>query len=127
MKKVALIAEDDYIQSTALEMLLKKAEYEMVKTCRTGRELIENILNRKPDLILADLFLDDEITGLDAINKIREKITTPVIFITGQSPDTVDHRVKHVENSLLLFKPITVDDLNKAIRKISEYEIKESH
>ncbi|MCE7647802.1 sigma-54 dependent transcriptional regulator [Vibrio fluvialis] len=90
----------------------------------TGREAIESIAHREPDLILLDLRLPD-MTGMDVLHAVKQRSPdVPVIFMTAHgSIDTAVEAMRHGAQDFLL-KPCEADRLrvtvNNAIRKASK-------
>ncbi|MBY8273001.1 sigma-54 dependent transcriptional regulator [Vibrio fluvialis] len=90
----------------------------------TGREAIESIAHREPDLILLDLRLPD-MTGMDVLHAVKQRSPdVPVIFMTAHgSIDTAVEVMRHGAQDFLI-KPCEADRLrvtvNNAIRKASK-------
>lgn len=116
MVKRILIAEDNYVLSFVYEKMAKRMGLEVVSTSRTGEEALEDILNEKPDLILMDIILQGELNGIKVIEKVRENYDAPVIFLTAQSGENVYKRIKKIENSSLVVKPVPFHELEKEVR-----------
>lgn len=90
----------------------------------TGRDAIESIGRREPDLILLDLRLPD-MTGMDVLYAVKEKSPdVPIVFMTAHgSIDTAVEAMRHGAQDFLI-KPCEADRLrvtvNNAIRKASK-------
>ncbi|MGF1908091.1 sigma-54 dependent transcriptional regulator [Vibrio kasasachensis] len=90
----------------------------------TGRDAIESLSFRTPDLILLDLRLPD-MTGMDVLHEVKQKNPdVPVIFMTAHgSIDTAVEAMRHGAQDFLI-KPCEADRLrvtvNNAIRKASK-------
>ena len=65
-----LIVEDDNSLSTALQTSLEKHGYK-VRVAPKGNDALEQIKQKKPDLILLDLLLPD-ITGLELLEHFQD-------------------------------------------------------
>lgn len=120
MAKKAIILENDGIQSKSLELMAVKSGFEVVSVCRTGTKAIEEIKEHKPDLLLVDIHLEDNINGIEVIEKTRSIVNSPVIFITGDLTETIVQRAKSIDNSLILFKPISFPQLQNSIQNLME-------
>lgn len=87
----------------------------------TGRDAIDSLNYRTPDLILLDLRLPD-MTGMDVLHAVKEKNPdVPVIFMTAHgSIDTAVEAMRHGAQDFLI-KPCEADRLrvtvNNALRK----------
>jgi two-component system repressor protein LuxO len=90
----------------------------------TGKEALESLEKREPDLILLDLRLPD-MTGMDVLHAVKKKYPdVPVIFMTAHgSIDTAVEAMRHGAQDFLI-KPCEADRLrvtvNNAIRKASK-------
>jgi len=79
MNKHILIVEDEKDLLTTLEYNFKKEGYKTTGVT-SGKEAIEAVHNKKPDLLILDLMLPD-ISGLDVCKEIRNKSNNEDIFI----------------------------------------------
>ncbi|WP_154199830.1 quorum-sensing sigma-54 dependent transcriptional regulator LuxO [Vibrio navarrensis] len=90
----------------------------------TGRDAIESLKHRIPDLILLDLRLPD-MTGMDVLHAVKASHPdVPIIFMTAHgSIDTAVEAMRHGSQDFLI-KPCEADRLrvtvNNAIRKASK-------
>ncbi|CAH0539164.1 quorum-sensing sigma-54 dependent transcriptional regulator LuxO [Vibrio marisflavi] len=90
----------------------------------TGREAIESLTFRTPDLILLDLRLPD-MTGMDVLYAVKQTHPeVPIIFMTAHgSIDTAVQAMRHGAQDFLI-KPCEADRLrvtvNNAIRKATK-------
>ncbi|MEF1291926.1 quorum-sensing sigma-54 dependent transcriptional regulator LuxO [Vibrio sp. M260118] len=90
----------------------------------TGRDAIESLSFRTPDLILLDLRLPD-MTGMDVLHAVKEKNPdVPMIFMTAHgSIDTAVEAMRHGAQDFLI-KPCEADRLrvtvNNALRKATK-------
>ena len=79
MNKHILIVEDEKDLLTTLEYNFQKEGYK-TSGVTTGKEAIQAVRNKKPDLLILDLMLPD-ISGLDVCKEIRNKSNNEDIFI----------------------------------------------
>ncbi|MBY8000769.1 sigma-54 dependent transcriptional regulator [Vibrio fluvialis] len=87
----------------------------------TGREAIESIAHREPDLILLDLRLPD-MTGMDVLHAVKQRSPdVPVIFMTAHgSIDTAVEAMRHGAQDFLIKPDRLRVTVNNAIRKASK-------
>lgn len=78
-----MIIEDEPIIAMDLEALLESLGHKVTGIARTEKEAIHLASMKRPGLILADIQLADGSSGIDAVNKILQNISVPVIFITA--------------------------------------------
>jgi CheY-like chemotaxis protein len=115
--KKVLIVEDDMIISMVLDRMIKKLGHQVVKKVIAGQDAIDSTFELEPDLILMDIQLKDNIDGITAMQRIREKSDVHVIYITGNSDQYNIERAKKTNFVDYLVKPIQMSHLKKSIRK----------
>ncbi len=121
--KYLLMVEDTASVAALYRSYLTPLEID-INIVGTGREAIESIAHREPDLILLDLRLPD-MTGMDVLHAVKQRSPdVPVIFMTAHgSIDTAVEAMRHGAQDFLI-KPCEADRLrvtvNNAIRKASK-------
>lgn len=98
-----LIIEDEPIIAMELESLTKGLGHSVTGTARTHSEALILAASQRPGLILADIRLADESSGLDAVNDILASFEVPVIFITAYPERYLTGR--RPEPTFLITKP----------------------
>jgi CheY-like chemotaxis protein len=78
-----LIIEDDSFIAMELESLVESLGHRVLGIARTHSEAISLTKKKAPGLILADIQLADNSSGLDAVNELLGSHEVPVIFITA--------------------------------------------
>lgn len=115
MKKKVVIVEDDRLLSIVLKKMATSMNFEVLDTSQGGQDAIESVTRNKPDLILMDILLADNVTGIEAMKKIRETTNTPVIYISALSDESVRREATGISNSFYLTKPVNMHELKSAI------------
>lgn len=115
MKKKVVIVEDDRLLSIVLKKMATSMNFEVLDTSQGGQDAIESVTRNKPDLILMDILLADNVTGIEAMKKIRETTNTPVIYISALSDENVRREATGISNSFYLTKPVNMHELKSAI------------
>ena len=78
-----LIIEDETFIAMELESLVESLGHRVLGVARTHSEALALTRTKKPGLILADIQLADNSSGLDAVNELLQNFEVPVIFITA--------------------------------------------
>jgi DNA-directed RNA polymerase specialized sigma24 family protein len=78
-----LIIEDEPVIAMDLESLVETLGHRVTGVARTHAEAIALAGRDRPGLILADIRLADESSGLDAVNELLRSFEVPAIFITA--------------------------------------------
>ena len=94
MNKSLLVVEDEVLVARDIKSRLTRMGYKVLGTASKGGEAIEKALSLRPDLILMDIHLQDDIDGVEAAIKIRETFDVPVIFCTAYSNSETLERAK---------------------------------
>ena len=107
MKKTKiLVVEDEFITGADLQRRLQKAGFDVPVVVDTGRKAIALAGEMQPDIVLMDITLKEEMTGITAAKEISTLYDIPVIFLTAHSDDaTVDQAVRS-EPFGYLIKPV---------------------
>ncbi len=110
-----LVVEDESIVAKDIQICLKKLGYEVVGIVSSGEDAVEKAKEMEPDLIMMDIMLKGEMSGIDAASIIRKTQDIPVIFLTAYTDrDTVD-RAKESEPFGYIIKPFKEIDIQTAI------------
>jgi len=100
-----LVVEDEFITGADLQSKLKKMGYNVPRVVDTGKKAIDAAAELKPDLVMMDITLKEEMTGIEAADIIGKR-GIPVIFLTAHSDDTtVEKAVRSVPFGYLI-KPL---------------------
>lgn len=114
-KKRILIVEDVTIVSEDIKKILTKNDYEVIDTVTTGAEALEIINREKPDLVLLDIMLEDDINGIQVGDRIVHR-DIPFIYLTAYSDDERIEQAKLTMPFGYLLKPFRERELVAAIR-----------
>ena len=78
-----LIIEDEPIIAMDLEGIVRDLGHDVTGIAVTRDEAVAQAQERRPGLVLADIQLADDSSGIDAVQDILREIDVPVIFITA--------------------------------------------
>lgn len=110
-----LVVEDESIVSKDIQMSLKKLGYNVVGAANTGEKAVDLALELKPNLVLMDIMLKGEMTGIDAAAQIKEKLNIPVIFLTAYADESTLNKAKVTEPYGYIIKPFKEVDIHTSI------------
>lgn len=109
-----MIIEDEPIISMDLEGIVSDAGHRVFGVAQTRDEAVEIGTDRRPDLILADIQLADESSGIDAVNDLLAAHgDVPVIFITAFPERLLTG--ERPEPAFLITKPFRPEQVLSAI------------
>ncbi len=78
-----LIIEDEPIIAMDLETIVRDLGHGVTGVAVTREEAVAQAMARRPGLVLADIQLADDSSGIDAVKDILAQFSVPVIFITA--------------------------------------------
>ena len=78
-----LIIEDEPIIAMDLETIVRDLGHDVTGVAVTRDEAVSQAMARRPSLVLADIQLADDSSGIDAVKDILAQFQVPVIFITA--------------------------------------------
>jgi CheY-like chemotaxis protein len=109
-----MIIEDEAIIAMDISAIVREMGHSVTGVARTRKEAVALAAKDKPDLILADIQLADNSSGIDAVNDILAQFTDlPVIFITA-FPERLLTGDKP-EPAFLITKPYSEDQVRSAV------------
>jgi two-component system, NtrC family, response regulator HydG len=110
MKKKILIVEDQFIEANNLQMILEKAGYSVCSIARSVPVALEIIEHERPDLVLLDIFLQGNLTGIDLAKKLREK-NIGFVYLSANSNKKTLGEAKVTKPYGFLVKPFREKDI----------------
>jgi DNA-binding LytR/AlgR family response regulator len=114
-KNNILVVEDEAIVSKDIQQSLKKLGYNIVGASATGEKAIDLANEHKPDLVLMDIMLKGEMSGIDTAEKIKETLNIPVIYLTAYADENTLSKAKVTEPYGYIIKPFKEIDLHTSI------------
>jgi DNA-binding LytR/AlgR family response regulator len=114
-KNNILVVEDESIVSKDIQQSLKKLGYNIVGAASTGEKAIELANETKPDLVLMDIMLKGDMSGIETAEKIKETLSIPVIYLTAYADENTLAKAKVTEPYGYIIKPFKEIDLHTSI------------
>ncbi|WP_373516351.1 response regulator [Pricia sp.] len=110
-----LIVEDNVIIADDMQSMLEEIGYEIVDNVIVYEQAEEVLKNQHVDLVLIDIILASDKTGIDLGKHIRENYDIPFIFVTSNSDRATVENAKSVKPNGYLVKPFEQQDLYTSI------------
>ncbi len=110
-----LIVEDNVIIADDMQSMLEEIGYEVVDNVIVYEQAEEVLKSKEVDLVLIDIILASDKTGIDLGKHIREKYNIPFIFVTSNSDRATVENAKTVKPNGYLVKPFEQQDLYTSI------------
>ncbi len=114
MSKKILIIDDEAAIRESLSGILEDENFIPI-SASSAEEGLQLLDNEKVDLVLLDIWLGDGMDGLDALSRIEENFSLPVIMISGHG--TIETAVQATKRGAFDFieKPLSYDKVILAI------------
>lgn len=118
-----LIVEDELVSANALSDELTDLGYKIVEIVDSSNDAIASIQRQAPDVVLMDIRLRGENSGILAAHEIQKITTVPIIYLTAFSdPDTLKQALSTSPYGYLT-KPLRYAEVNMSIRlALSKYQ-----
>ena len=104
-QKSILIVEDEQIAALDLREILRSLGYRVMGTAASGEKAVAMADAEVPDLILMDIHLGGEMSGIDAAERILAHHSVPIIYITAYADPGLVERAKKTRPYGYIIKP----------------------
>src|SRR5690606_2879722 len=112
----ALLVEDDANALTSLSELVAREGF-TVSSAATLQEARTRMAERRPDVVLLDLYLPDGY-GMDLFEDVKSRATTEVILITGHASLESSIEALRLGAADYLIKPVNVKQLKAILSRV---------
>jgi DNA-binding NarL/FixJ family response regulator len=123
VKTKILIVEDEIIIAHDLKQILSHENYEVCGIAESYEEAVKIFCREHPQIILCDIYLKGEKTGIDFANKINALNNVPIVFITAFSSDELLSKISDKNHVSYITKPFTNTQVVAAVN-LAKYRMK---
>jgi PAS domain S-box-containing protein len=99
------IVEDEALIAMEIEDHLRELGYEPCGRAARGERAIDEILSKRPDLLLLDVHLAGDLSGIDVARALRGRLDVPSIFLTAYSDAEIVRNAVDTGSAAYLVKP----------------------
>ncbi len=110
-----LVVEDERLVAEDIKDTLEDIGYSVVGIVDTGEKALEKAEESRPDLVLMDIVLKEEMDGVKAAEEIKNELDIPVIYLTAYSDDEKLKRAKVTQPFGYIIKPFRRRELHSNI------------
>ena len=114
-KTKILIAEDDSVVAKNLSITLEERGYIILGISESGEELLQQLSNKTPDIVIMDINLAGLMDGIEVAALVKSKTNIPVLYLTSDRDISTLERAKLTNPDGYLIKPFDDDELVSAI------------
>jgi DNA-binding LytR/AlgR family response regulator len=112
--KVVLV-EDDWIIAKEIAYNLQDLGFEVAGSFDTAEEAYQQIKVVAPDLVILDIALSGEMTGIELATQLKKDGNIPFIFLTALADTQTVEKAKLAEPYAYLVKPVAPETLYSTI------------
>jgi two-component system, LytTR family, response regulator LytT len=110
-----LIVEDEQVIAEAIAEILRGNGYSEIWFASSVEEAMESVEEHHPAIVLTDINLGTEKTGIDLGHQLLHRYKIPFIYITSYSSPDIVGKAKHTRPNAYILKPFRNEDLLVAI------------
>jgi len=110
-----LIVEDNPTIAMDIRLNLEAGGFDIVGAAASGNRAIDILESKQVDIILLDINLNGEMTGIDLAHVIEEKYNIPFIYLTSYSDELTLEKAANTYPASYIVKPFKENDLIPAV------------
>jgi DNA-binding LytR/AlgR family response regulator len=110
-----LLVEDDWIIAKEISYNLQDMGFEVAGCFDNGEEAYRQIKTLLPDLVILDIDLVGEMTGIELASQLKKDGNIPFIFLTALADSQTVEKAKLAEPFAYLVKPVAPETLYSTI------------
>lgn len=110
VKKSILIVEDQFVEAHDLQLILEKANYEVLGIARSVDQALEKLQTQTPDLVFLDIMLKGDKNGIDLAHILKNR-NIGFIFISANSSKLILNEAKITCPFGFIIKPFREQDI----------------
>jgi PAS domain S-box-containing protein len=110
-----LIVEDQSVIARDLQARLLNLGYHVSGIAASGEEAVRQASEARPDLVLMDTGLKDDLAGIETAIRIRTDFHLPIVYLTANSDEVTRQRANVAEPESYIRKPFDDTEIRSAI------------
>ena len=126
MEKIKIVIVEDMIDiAEYFAMVLgKESDFDVVGVAHTGLDGVELVFKTIPDIVLMDIQMEHQLSGIEATEKIKEKFPEiKVIMLTVNEEDEMIYRAFAAGASEYIVKSASVADIINSIHLVHKNQL----
>ena len=113
-----LLVEADPLAGESLANTVAQMGWSVIGTASTGEEAVDLAITTLPHLVLMDIQLAGDMDGIDTAREIQFRHTCATIFVSEITHEPTLRRLKSIQRTFYLPKPITPFQLRQIIPQL---------
>ena len=115
MDSCILLVEDELLIAETIKSILNRAGYSNILMAENVTSALVVLNVSKVDLVITDIALGEERTGIDLGVMLNEEYRIPFIYITSHASAEIVHKAKHTQPGGYIVKPFKKEDVLVAV------------
>jgi len=103
---IILVVEDDLLTSHAITVALQRKGFVNILSAKNGDEVSNHISNNDVSLILMDIYLENNDSGIDIAEEISKLRQIPIIFMTNDGDEETFYKALKLSPTNIIIKPL---------------------
>ncbi|MBE0650652.1 MAG: response regulator transcription factor [Bacteroidales bacterium] len=113
-----LIVDDDFLSSEFVRIVLERYDFTVSGVAATPQKALTIFSKGDTDLIICDIDLKCELTGIDVVRKAKKIRPVHVIYLTGMSDEKIFDKALQTQPDAYITKPFTHAQLIATVRTV---------
>jgi PAS domain S-box-containing protein len=110
-----LVVQGDGVLAAHLKELLARMDYHVPAPVSSAEDAVRLAAALPPDLVLIDLELDGEMSGVQAAKRIQSCLDVPIVYLTSRAQDRLSRQALETSPYGYLLKPVAARELESTI------------
>ena len=110
MKKSIITVEDNLVVAEDLKNKLESLGYEVLGNFLDTTEIVEILNQRTVHLLVVDILLGQEKTGIDVVKEVYSHFQVPVVYLTANSESSMVKMAMETHPAAYLIKPFKLSE-----------------
>lgn len=111
-----LIVENEVMIADTMGRLVQGMGYTALESVFSGQEALDVLRTTRVDLVVTNVKLEGEMTGIELARQIRQEFGIPVLLVSAYSPQTLQAHVQAGVVQGYVSKPFTDHAFKKGVR-----------
>lgn len=111
-----MVVEDEGVVALQIKDTLENLGYDVPAVAFSGEEAVAKITGTEPDLVLMDIQLKGELSGIQAARRIHSALEVPVVYLTAYSDAETLKMAEITEPYGYVLKPFEEKSLHAVIQ-----------
>ncbi|MGC1308141.1 MAG: response regulator [Phormidesmis sp.] len=110
-----MIVEDESVIALDIKSSLNRLGYAVSGIAASGDAALRKIKTIRPDLVLMDIHLKGEMTGIEVSEQIKSDFQIPIVYLTANADSSTFQEAKGTDPYAYILKPFEEKELGIAI------------